>query len=304
MTSGTQIGKQAETMTDLRTKLFWERTAPFLSIERQDRPSAPIPFDTITLSKISDIFWREGYLHLEPVFTEQRLAPIRKGIEALIVDGIHPAFIYVYDEPWRLFQDLSRLIAHFLGEDFGLLPHLWAWYVAERPDRFGWPPHTDCQGQTRFAENGFDMLMSLSLWVPLTDATPENGCMYVLPRPFEAEYFPAITDPTQIRLQDVRALPAPRGSVLGWPQDLYHWSGRSSHLAQQPRISLSFEFQNRAFEPMAERLLDLTAPPSFKERLDLVVQQFKKYPHMERPGRTMRELLDQYFPEHGLERTA
>jgi len=280
------------TMTNLTSRLFWERTAPFLTIEGDGLPSLSSPLDPATMEKVSDVFWREGYLHLPPMFQDDVLAPIRRGIEALVVDGIHPAFIYVYDEPWRLFQGLSELIAHFLGEDFGLLPHLWAWYISERPDRSGWPPHTDCEGQTRFDEGGMDMLMSLSLWVPLTDATPENGCMYVLPRTFEMEYVPPIQDPSEIRLQDARALPAPRGSVLGWPQDLYHWSGRSSHLAKEPRISLSFEFQNRAFDPMTKGLLDLNNLPSFEERVDLVIAQFGKYTHMERPGRVMQELLD------------
>lgn len=286
-------------MGNLTDRHFWKRTAPFLTIEGHEQAAKPIPFDSVSLERISDIFWREGYFHLPPMFTDDGLAPIRRGIESLVVDGIHPAFIYIYDEPWRLFQRLSSLISHFLGENFGLLPHLWAWYVAERPDRAGWPPHTDCEGQTRFAEGGMEMLMSLSLWVPLTDATPENGCMYVLPRPFEMEYIPPILDPNQIRLQDIRALPAPRGSVLGWPQDLFHWSGRSSHLATEPRISLSFEFQNRAFDPMTEGLLDLNQVPSFEERLDLIIRQFDKYTHMERPGKVMQDLLNQFRP--GLE---
>ena len=254
-------------MESLENIAFWRGLNSGLSIEGHDKPPPTLHFDGDQLSDISDIFRREGYLHLPPVFEPWELDSLRRAIEALEAAGIPPVFIYVYDRPWELFHQLQPLISHFLGNNAALLPHLWAWHIAMDQDAAGWPPHVDCVGETRFDA--------------LTDTTPENGCMHVLPRPFERQYEPPVTDVSQIKLQDVRALPAAAGSVLGWPQDLWHWSGRSSVLAEQPRISLSLEFQNPAFEPMAEPLLDASAPPSFEERLSLIAHQFGKYIHME-----------------------
>ncbi|MCW9034865.1 MAG: phytanoyl-CoA dioxygenase family protein [Alphaproteobacteria bacterium] len=255
---------------------FWQQLNPSLEIESTQPFPTPIIFSEERLSEISDIFWREGYLHLPPVFEQGELTSLKQAIIKLTNEGFPPVFIYLYDAPWIVFHRLKNLITHFLGGKTALLPHLWAWHINMDQESAGWPPHVDCVGETRFD----DLLMSLSLWVPLTDTTPENGCMHVLPRPFETQYNPSVSDADQIKLQDVRALPAETGSVLGWPQDLWHWSGRSSVLANEPRISLSLEFQNSSFEAMAEPLLDTSKPPSFENRLTLIAQQFGKYTHM------------------------
>ena len=103
--------------------------------------------------------------------------------------NLSPSLIYLYDEAWDVFRRLRPLLTHFLGDRIALLPHFWAWQVDPRTDGSGWPPHRDYQGESAI---GDDMLISLSLWVPLSDATPDNGCMHVLPRNFEKRY-PCIT---------------------------------------------------------------------------------------------------------------
>jgi hypothetical protein len=68
---------------------------------------------------------------------------------------------------------------------------------------------------------------------------------------------------------------------MGWRQDVYHWGGRASAYAREPRISLSLEFQNAAFDPLAEQLLSLEHAPAFLDRLCLIAAQFEKYRHMQ-----------------------
>ena len=163
-----------------------------------------------------------------------------------------------------------------------MLPNFWAWHIPTNEGASGWPAHRDCSGQTRFQNSDTgDTLMSLSLWVPLTDVTADNACMSVLPRSHELRYDPPLTDPEKINPDDGIPLPAKAGSVLGWSQDLYHWSGRMTENAKTPRVSLSLEFQNPAFAPMAEPLLDIRTPPSFEDRLQLIADQIPKYQHME-----------------------
>ncbi|MBO9508098.1 phytanoyl-CoA dioxygenase family protein [Thalassospira sp. A3_1] len=226
----------------------------------------------------SERFWEDGYFLIRDLLPVDSLTDLRAGIENLVANGLPPAMIYLYDEAWQVFRRLRPLLNHFLGDRVKLLPHFWAWHVNPGEDGRGWPPHRDYQGESAI---GDDMLISLSLWVPLGIANPDNGCMYVLPRSFEKCYHQPVAKPEDVALQDVRALPAGPGTVMGWRQDLYHWGGRSSAFASEPRISLSLEFQNAAFDPMADRLLDLEQPPVFRERLELIVQQFAKYRHMQ-----------------------
>jgi len=256
-----------------------------------------VDFSTESLGDLSKRFHKNGYLHLQPVFDADELGALREGIVALGQVGLPPVFIYLYDQPFALFARLHHLIGHFLGSRFALLPNFWAWNIPLRQGARGWPAHQDCQAQTRFPSgDGGDVLMSLSLWIPLTDATLDNGCMSVLPRSNEHHYELPLDDPACIRAEHGVALPAKAGSVLGWPQDLYHWSNpvteNASKKVMEPRLSLSLEFQNPAFDPLVAPLLDVAHPPSFETRLELVRQQFPKYQHMEDSGFDVTRICD------------
>ncbi|WP_417829365.1 phytanoyl-CoA dioxygenase family protein [Thalassospira sp.] len=266
--------------TDIRV---WQKLNPQLSISNGEGPRADLAeigddcggFDG---GALSDRFWDEGYFLIRDILPVDELAKLRGGIETLVASNLSPSLIYLYDEAWNVFRRLRPLLTHFLGDRVALLPHFWAWHVDPRSNGRGWPPHRDYQGESAL---GDDMLISLSLWVPLSDATPENGCMHVLPRNFEKEYAAAVSSPHEVLLQDIRALPAGPGAVMGWRQDLYHWGGRASPHAAEPRISLSLEFQNAAFDPLADELLELDTPPLFLQRLALIARQFEKYRHMQ-----------------------
>lgn len=267
---------------DLHCTAFWQHLAPQLSLSSTCSISDPVTLSPTTYWALSNSIERDGYLQMPPLLGEVEIGPILEGIFALSNAGLPPVFIYMYDQPWALFDRLRPIIQPFLGDRFSLLPNFWAWHIPVKEGASGWPAHTDCSAKTRLdCSDGGTMLMSMSLWVPLTDATKENGCMVVLPRSREMLYDPAITDPAQINADDAIALPAKAGSVLGWSQDLYHWSAYVTANAKEPRISLSLEFQNPAFAQLAEPLLDIGRPPPFKDRLSLILRQFDKYQHME-----------------------
>lgn len=258
----------------------WLSLAPGLSIGEKVSVNE-ITFPRSTLTDISAAFWKEGYLSLPPLFAEDELAPIKNAIYTLSGRGIAPVYIYLYDQPWHLFARLGVLLRHFLGESFGVLPNLWAWHL-DREGARGWPPHRDCDAETVFGEGDDAVLMSLSLWLPLTDTDESNGCMYVVPqsRLKAANGSPMPFNPDPL---DAKALPVKAGSLLGWPQDLYHWGGAYTEAAKNPRVSLSLEFQNRAFDPLAEPLINMSQLPSFDARRSLIVDQFEKYRHID-PG--------------------
>ncbi|WP_020590476.1 phytanoyl-CoA dioxygenase family protein [Kiloniella laminariae] len=261
---------------------FWRKLNPELSITNTPKESPALPgIDEPCLEQVSDTLWQDGYLSCPELYPESELAPLRQAMTRLQQHNLPQAFIYLYDEVWQLFLRARPLLSHYLGDQYRILPHFWAWYI-EAGKGTGWPPHRDSADQSVINLYGQEMLVSLSLWLPLTDATLQNGCMSILPKSCENTYEPLLTDQGQIRLQDALALPAKAGSLLGWRQDLYHWGGRSHRTAQGPRLSLSLEFQNAALDPLCEPLIDPQTPPPPEARLELVLKQLEKYLHMEK----------------------
>ena len=91
-------------------------------------------------------------------------------------------------------------------------------------------------------------------WVALTDATPKNGCIYVVPARFDPDYH-TLKESTEFDVQNLRALPAPAGSVLVWSGRTLHFGGRADKDAKTPRISISFAASTPAFEDPKMRFI-------------------------------------------------
>jgi hypothetical protein len=238
---------------ELHSVVFWQRLAPQLSINEHFEATLPIALPNYVLQYLSRSMEKDSYFYLPPLLDKSETDAIRDAILSLIKEGLPPVFVYIYDQPWALFDQLRPIMHLFLGAKFSLLPNFWAWHIPPVKGSSGWSAHTDCSATTRFeSTDGGTTFMSMSLWVPLTDATMKNGCMATK-----------------------------SGSVLGWSQDLYHWSRHVTSNSTTPRVSLSLEFQNPAFSPLRDPLLDIAQPPTFKERLALILSQFEKYKDME-----------------------
>ena len=98
----------------------------------------------------------------------------------------------------------------------------------------------------------------LNVWIPLNDATNDNGCMYVVPREFDSDFArtdghhahmnPAtevqrgVSSKIHFPLHGVRALPAPAGSLIAWYGNTIHWGSSCSKYAKDPRKSIALTF--------------------------------------------------------------
>ena len=176
---------------------------------------------------------------------------------------------------------VDALLAEVLGDGYRQLPNFWTYFVSQDREGTGWPPHVD----------GTSTSGRVSLWIPLSDATTRNGCMYVVPKSLEppafADAFLAKPSYTGMEvaalLQASRALPAAAGSVLGWHHGVIHW-GSCAEADAPPRVSIASEFVAPDAETFADDapLIDPGGPlPSFRERIRMIARCLLDYRRFE-----------------------
>jgi hypothetical protein len=257
---------------------FWSALVPELRISVDGGKWADSPWQLSWNPETRGVLVEDGYLQFESVIPDKTTRVLRNGIVALQRQAIPPVFAFVYDEYWEFFYRLEGLLRHVLGNGPRMLPDFWIWYVDPQREEAGWGPHRDKTCDTLLPDG---MPKSVTVWAALSDATPLNGCMYVVPasrdsgyRDFSHENVHAM-DP-----QSVRALGVPMGSLLVWNQRIVHWGGRSSKRAAGPRISMAFEFQRGDIPPYNQPLLELSHFPSFDTRIRMIGKQILQYTHM------------------------
>jgi hypothetical protein len=277
---------------------FWRTLQPELSIEAGGSPpSSPFP----ELKPLIERLKYEGYINEPGLLPAEFVTKLRAAVENLNRRGIPLAFAFVYDEFWQAFQGISALIEAALGPGYKALPDFWVWCVMPTESAVGWGPHRDKVAPTLDRDNAPH---TLTVWLPFSDATPLNGCIYMLPahlderfkrRNWAGEGNNLVTQP-----QDVRALPASAGSVLAWNQAVLHWGGRASRLAEGARVSAAFEFQRGDKPAFNSPLLDPKKIPPFRQRLGLIAKQVLQYKHMyplnADVARLAESLRDRFMP--------
>lgn len=236
---------------------------------------------------LRDALWVDGYFATPPSIPPALVACCRDAIALVRAAGAPPLAAFVFDAPWELAALLgAHADAAFAGEA-RLMPAFWAWRI-EEDDARGWEPHRDRPGRA-IADDGRPEAMAM--WVALTDATSENGCMYVVPARWDPFYRNPRANAEVMHLQAIRALPARAGAVLGWTSRLLHW-GAMARPSSPPRVSLSFEYQDAAVAPIdGEAFVHGWIPPVDRRRA-LIAEQWHRYRHIHRGGPEQRAALD------------
>ena len=260
---------------EARVPDFWRALNPHLTIS--DRPFLPsiepTPVDPALVARCSRQILEEGYFQTPPLVSREPLAKLRLGAERVVAAGFPSGFTCLYDEFYQAFQGLDALFAPLLGERYLMvLQGLWTYLVDPGdPVYRRWTtvaPHRDTLGPDPRVLAG-DVPSIINIWVPVTDVTTIDSCIYVVPATADPDYRSRDrrAHAERIRLQDVRGLPAPAGSVLGWSTHLVHWGSRSSPLAEGPRVAITVYFQRRDVAPMHPYTIELGAEVPFDDRL-------------------------------------
>ncbi|HEX3917735.1 MAG TPA: phytanoyl-CoA dioxygenase family protein [Caulobacteraceae bacterium] len=258
---------------------FWLANFPALSITTR---LARGVVSTIRADEPRRAMWQarmleEGYLQDRADPLAEYTPRLAEAVETCHRLDIPPAFIFLFDEAWECFYALDPMLRGFLGDGYRILPDFWTWRIDPGRGESGWRPHRD---KGRRALNPDGSPVSLTIWIPLTEATPQNGCMYLLPANRDPVYGTESEGKWQVDIAKVRALPARPGEFLSWNQAVLHWGGEASRFAPAPRLSMALEFQSGAHAPFNTPLITPLSNLDFPSRLHLVAKQILQYRHM------------------------
>jgi hypothetical protein len=256
---------------------YWTRLNPQLTIgQGGDAPERPHwQPDAAFVEALPHRLAHLGYFQMPQAVATDDAATLAAGIVTLQEAAWMPAFCFVYDDYWRIFWQVRQALALALGQDYRMMPSMWAWYIEPSDGAGGWRPHRDRGVETL---RGDLSPTALTVWIPLTDATPDNGCIHVVPAHLDPNYLN--NDALTARMHDIRALPGPAGTAMSWTHNLLHWGGRSSDFAPHPRISVSVEFQSNDVPAWDVPLLDPFTLPTFEQRIALICKGLLQYRHM------------------------
>jgi hypothetical protein len=151
---------------------------------------------TTHISRLSDEqieqFQREGYLlYKQPVFSSEKFEKLRAHFEgklAALPDDVRPEAMDVphFSDPslfeWLFADEVLDLVEPLLGPDIAL----WGSHFISKPQGDGRrvPWHEDSAYWGRV----LNPMEVVTVWLAIDPSTPENGCMYVIPRTHDNGY--------------------------------------------------------------------------------------------------------------------
>jgi hypothetical protein len=246
-------------------------------------PEAPSPG---IRAAISD-YKKRGHCIVHDAFAMSDIERLRSAIFRVHEAGWPMIFAFIYDQFWTIIQSqqLNTFATALLGPGYQPTVSFWVNYVPAQGGSSGFPPHLDDVRPGHHA---------VTCWIPLTPATPDNGCVYVVerdsygtPTALAGENIPIL----EVRkiLTRARALLVSPGSFIAWPNDTLHWGG--TFLRGEDRLALSYHLTSADYENIDSALRQALVPsqplPSFARRLQWISESMLRF-------RTRDPLLERF----------
>ncbi|MEM7176656.1 MAG: phytanoyl-CoA dioxygenase family protein [Pseudomonadota bacterium] len=263
---------------------YWEALNPKANITETpwQTPTEFEPWPVDVAQNMRVELGEEGYAVSPVSFDKAQVTPLIEIVLNVVRAGHRPAYALVYDEFYAFFSRIGQFLEQIFHARVLCVPDEFDVHYVPVSDRAtGSKPHRDSIGAVNYLDSqGLPKL--LNIWVPLTDATLQNSCIYVLPANHDPEYQNAVSgglvhwqldDPT---IQSTRAVPADAGAILLWAPSLLHWGSRSSAKAAAPRISLACYFQSADAEKFHPTAIPMTGSLPFHARVALIDKVCKK----------------------------
>ena len=287
--SGSEIDRLLHAAVD---PAYWRTLCPEMGLVSHENP------DHLerTLIRSDEEKWalrrldKDGYFQLPAIISPAVIGKMRSAVESVRKANWPVVFSFVYDEFWTVVRTplVARFLSDHLGPGYRQTAPIWTYRVDPQTRSSGWPPHADGRQNRR-----------LTVWIPLTEATIGNGCMYVIPQSCIPPELPErYMDWTSVSRQDlgillhhVSPLPAAPGAVLGWNHGVIHWGGQAMDQSAGPRISIAVEFLGEGEKPLASELPVFDSKlPDLPVRLCLIGRAMLDYEKFEPAMRRHRDL--------------
>ncbi len=323
---------------DLATMLqpqYWREICPSLHVcdeafQGSVRPMRGAELEDVAADARERIL-RDGYTKIPAASLPWKTIAHRELALAcvrLMRHGWNPSFLLMYDEAWAVAHELSEVVLNATGNrlNFDAL----CWHVDPYDDlgddeHTAFSPHRDRQpddSPSTFRADG--SAMYTTAWVALTDASPENSCLYVIPRRQDPGYYegddddPTNADADPLRLclphkeayQHITAVPAETGSAVVFTHRVIHWGSRGTPRSVEkdgvrrptpPRVCVSFGFADDAYEPAyVDRTRNIPFPP-VNSRAALVSAQMIAYHERFRSNARTLRLFHEAVTHHGVD---
>ena len=260
---------------------FWQSLAPGSTITGEPFGAAS-PSGALASDEGSRYVMRlceDGYFQTPPRVDATTLDEMLRCVDAVMRQGLPPIFALVYDVFYRACASFHPALVAVLGERYRLIPNFWVYHIAPSEEDRGFEPHRDAEYCDTIRPDGLPTV--ITAWIAITEATPLNGCMYILPRGRDPEYAAAVHDlqkgATRYAVQDVRAVPALPGTMSCWNQYVFHWGSRSSKWSPWPRVSYAMYFQRGDVPPVDRSALAVPSAISFEKRLGIILRGILRY---------------------------
>jgi Phytanoyl-CoA dioxygenase (PhyH) len=258
----------------------WLSLCPAMTITTSEPETDPLDELDSDLASAIHEYRTYGHCAVHNAFAPGEIETLAMAVNSVGVAGWPLIFAFVYDMLWSVGRaaKLRAFVSALIGPDYQPTISFWVNHVPATRGGSGFPPHMDdvrpgCH--------------TVTCWIPLTPATPDNGCVYVIERDSENPDEPVDLSGANLTaaqvlsaLPHVRALPTGPGSFLAWPNDTIHWGGMFLR-GQQARMALSFHFASADFEnidsSLRESMLIERPLPRFEDRLRWVCQSMLRF---------------------------
>ncbi|MBI5494177.1 MAG: phytanoyl-CoA dioxygenase family protein [Deltaproteobacteria bacterium] len=234
--------------------------------------AVPAPGETPAWDGLQERLRDDGYAVAPGALAPAEVEILRRAHHAVRADGWPSACLLLLEPAWRILAGPSvrGVVRALLGPDVHQAALAWVHAVAAHQGARGWPPHQD---EARVPIDDDGLPHRLTVWVAVTDATLDNGCIHVLPAracPELSSRFAATerwtAEETGRLLHHARALPAAAGTVMAWDPALLHWGGVATGLGAAARVAVSLEFVRAPADGVTTWMGEV---PGWEERLAL-----------------------------------
>lgn len=293
-TSEKDVSSFLSVVNDWNDSKEWARLIPELSCDDASTTPASSSFcqknETKKGATEKKDLIKDGYTLINkdsiPMLNDNQLVQkISTGISNLHKTYKLPAtFILLFDEAWQLAASGSQILQRTTHSNNIFNFDVLAWYIDPSEGTAGFSPHRDRQPTNEQVASSFHndgQAKYVTLWMALSDATPENSCIYVIPKGSDPGYLkgddedenesesrtgkakeenndkahPQVQqDPLSRCLQNkesyqnIRALPRQAGESIAFTHRIIHWGSRGNSNCTQPRIAISFVTSDPSFE--------------------------------------------------------